>query len=84
MAMRKHAQKSRQAKVSLPIVVEKDEDGYTVECPIFPGCYTQGDTLDEALKNIEEVIAMVLEEKECQEILRNYRPLQISFHTITI
>jgi len=30
-----------------------------VECPLFRGCYTQGKTLDEALKNIKEVIELV-------------------------
>lgn len=43
----------------LPIIVEKDEDGfYVVECPVFEGCYTQGRTLDEALRNIKEVISL--------------------------
>ena len=42
----------------LPILIEKDEDGfYVVECPVFSGCYTQGETMEEALKNIREVIA---------------------------
>ncbi len=35
----------------MPIIVEKDEDGfYVVECPLLKGCYTQGKSLDEALK----------------------------------
>lgn len=47
-----------------PVIVEKDEDGfYVVQCPMFIGCYTQGKTLDEALKNIREVIELCLEEK---------------------
>ena len=54
-------------KGHLPVVVEKDEDGFfVVECPILKGCYTQGETLDEALKNINEVIGMYLEEKDYQ------------------
>ena len=65
--------------------VEKDEDGfYVVECPILEGCYSQGKTLDEALKNIREVIKLVLEEKENRELLKNYRPRELSFHTITL
>jgi len=49
-------------KSLLPIIIEKDEDGiYTVECPIFSGCYTQGKTMDDAMKNIKEVIAMCKE-----------------------
>lgn len=69
----------------LPIVVEKGEDGfYIVECPIFSGCFTQGRTLDEAIKNIREVIKLVLEEKENREILRSYNPREVSLHTIRL
>ncbi|MBI2051048.1 MAG: type II toxin-antitoxin system HicB family antitoxin [Parcubacteria group bacterium] len=57
----------------LPLVVEKDEAGlYVVECPVFEGCYSQGKTLDEALKNIREVIALVLEERKNRTLLRSY------------
>ena len=42
----------------LPLIVEKGENGfYVVECPFFEGCYAQGKTIDEALRNIREVIA---------------------------
>ena len=68
----------------LPVIVEKDEDSfYVVECPVFSGCYTQGKTLDEALKNIREVIELCLEEKENREMLKNFHPQEISFHTLT-
>jgi predicted RNase H-like HicB family nuclease len=68
-----------------PVIVEKDEDGfYVVECPLFKGCYTQGKSLDEALKNIREVIELVLEEKENQEIFKSYKPKELSLHTITL
>lgn len=69
----------------LPLFVEKDEDGfYVVECPLFDGCYSQGKTLDAALKNIREVISLLLEEEESREILRSYRPRELSLHTITL
>jgi predicted RNase H-like HicB family nuclease len=71
--------------LTLPLFIEKDEDGfYVVECPILEGCYTQGETIDEALKNIREVIEMILEEKEAQEALKSYRPSEMGFHTITL
>ena len=80
--------KSILAKVKnyqFPVIVEKDESGfYVVECPLFRGCYTQGKTLDKALKNIREVIELCLEEKENQEIIRTYKPKEISLHTITL
>jgi len=71
--------------LQLPLFVEKDEDGfYVVECPVLEGCYTQGKTIDEALKNIREVIELVVEEKENQEILRDYHPKELSLHTIIL
>ena len=69
---------------NLPILIEKDEDGfYVVECPIFSGCYSQGRTLDEAIKNIREVIGICLEEKENQQVLREFHPQELSFHTLS-
>jgi predicted RNase H-like HicB family nuclease len=75
----------RNSRAQLPLYVEKDEDGfYVVECPLFEGCYTQGKNIDQALKNIREVIELVLEDKANRNILNSYRPLEISLHTITI
>ncbi|HBV01363.1 MAG TPA: hypothetical protein DEF00_03150 [Candidatus Taylorbacteria bacterium] len=72
-------------KRKLPVLIEKDEDGfYVVECPVFSGCVTQGKTIDEALKNIREVIELCLEEKNNQQALRWYRPVEIGLHTVSI
>ena len=50
-------------KLHLPIIIEMDEDGYYIaSCPLFRGCYTYGETIDEAMSNIAEVIDMCLEE----------------------
>jgi predicted RNase H-like HicB family nuclease len=49
----------------LPILVEQDEDNYyIVSCPTFKGCHSYGKTVDEALKNIREVIEICLEEEK--------------------
>ncbi|MBN2391708.1 MAG: type II toxin-antitoxin system HicB family antitoxin [Anaerolineae bacterium] len=38
------------------VLLELDEtDGYVVSCPSLPGCYTQGDTVSEALDNIRVI-----------------------------
>jgi predicted RNase H-like HicB family nuclease len=29
-----------------------DEGGYWLEVPLLPGCYSQGETIDEALNNV--------------------------------
>lgn len=70
--------------IQLPLLIERDESGYyVVECPLFSGCYTQGRTLDAALSNIREVIALCLEEKNNQARLDDYHPKEIAFHTLT-
>jgi predicted RNase H-like HicB family nuclease len=49
-------------KYTFTVIVERDEDGfYVAEVPDLKGCYTQGETLEEALKNIREIIEMCLE-----------------------
>jgi predicted RNase H-like HicB family nuclease len=68
----------------LPILTEKDEDGfYVVECPVFSGCYTQGRTMDEAMENIREVIDLCLEEQDNKEALENLHPQALIFSTLT-
>ena len=71
-------------KVHLPVLMEKDEDGFfVVECPILRGCYTQGKTLDEALKNIHEVIELCLEEQK-EEIVEHLDAIQeFSYHVVS-
>lgn len=38
------------------VVLSKNEDGYTVHCPGLRGCWSQGDTEQEALENIRSAI----------------------------
>ena len=45
------------------VVLEPEDDGgYVVTCPIIPGCYSQGDSLREALDNIREANELCLED----------------------
>lgn len=44
------------------VTIDRDEDGvWIVECPSIPGCVSQGQTREEALKNIEDAIRLCLE-----------------------
>lgn len=45
------------------IIVEKDENGYFVFCPELQGCYSQGDTYEEAFENIRDAIKIHLEDR---------------------
>jgi len=71
--------------LSIPILIEKDEDGfYVAECPILEGCYSQGKTINEALLSIREVIELIAEEKENRETLKSYHSKELSLHTLTL
>ena len=48
--------------MKLKIILEKGEDGYIVaHCPSLKGCWSQGKTETEAIKNIKEAIQLYLE-----------------------
>jgi predicted RNase H-like HicB family nuclease len=49
----------------LKIILEPSEEGgYTAIVPSLPGCISEGDTQEEALKNIREAIELYLEPVE--------------------
>jgi predicted RNase H-like HicB family nuclease len=52
-----------------PIFIEQDEDGfYIVSCPSFKGCHSYGKTVEKAMTNIREVIAMCLEQDRAERL----------------
>jgi len=42
------------------VVLHESEEGFSVSCPGLPGCWSQGETEDEALENIQDAIAEYL------------------------
>ena len=42
------------------IVHEAEEGGYWAEVPAIPGCATQGETVEELMKNLQEAIEACL------------------------
>jgi predicted RNase H-like HicB family nuclease len=69
--------------LTLPIVVEADSDGYFVSCPALQGCYSQGDTYEEAVLNIKDAIRLHLEDRlaDGEEIPA---PVSVSLSTVEI
>jgi len=69
--------------VQFPIIIEKDEFGFFAYCPKLQGCYTQGDSYEEALKNIKEAIELHIEDREFEkeEILKTSF---VSFSTFSL
>lgn len=58
------------------LVPDEEMGGYSVEVPTLPGCFTQGDTLEEALANAREAIQCHIEglEKDGEPVPVETRP----------
>ncbi len=66
--------------MQLPVTLYRDEDDwYVVECPIIPGCMSQGETEAEALRNIQEAIQLCLDVRRAQGL-----PLTIESRQIEV
>ncbi len=45
------------------VVIEEDDDGFYAYCPELQGCYTQGETYEEALQNVRDAVRLHLEDR---------------------
>ena len=53
-----------------PAIFHPEETGYSVEIPDIEGCFTQGDTMDEAVRMAQDAIGLMLEDcKICRSLL---------------
>lgn len=50
-------------RLQLTAVVERDRAGYVATCPQLQGCYTQGRTYEEVVRNIRDAIRLHLEDR---------------------
>ena len=50
-------------RLTLPVILESDQDGYFVSCPALQGCYSQGETYEEAMANIKDAMRLHLEDR---------------------
>jgi predicted RNase H-like HicB family nuclease len=46
------------------ILTKSETGGFVVECPSLPGCFSEGETREEALSNIREAIELSLETRK--------------------
>lgn len=44
------------------VLLPQPEGGFVAQCPSLPGCYSQGETIDQATANIREAIELTLED----------------------
>ena len=63
------------------VVIHEDPDGgFWAEVPALPGCYSQGESVDELVENVREAIGGVLEvmREQGTNPERNIRVLDIA------
>ncbi len=55
--------KAGERRFQLTAIVEKDRFGYVATGPQLQGCYTQGRTYEEVVRNIRDAIRLHLEDR---------------------
>jgi predicted RNase H-like HicB family nuclease len=50
-------------KITLPVIIEQNEEGYFAYCPSLQGCYTQADSYEEIIVNIKDAISLHIEDR---------------------
>jgi predicted RNase H-like HicB family nuclease len=64
-----------------PIILQKEKKGgYSVTNLALEGCYSQGETVEEALENIKEATLLCLEDEKVSPIENE----DVSLHLITV
>lgn len=54
---------SSSTRYRFSVVVERDKDGFFAFCSELQGCYSQGATYEEALRNIREAIRLHVDDR---------------------
>ena len=52
------------AKYAYPAIFKAEKSGYSVSFPDISGCFTQGDTLEEAKDNAKDALCLMLYDME--------------------
>jgi predicted RNase H-like HicB family nuclease len=60
------------------VVLTHTDEGYSVNCPALPGCWSEGDTEAEALENIRDAIRDYLEVISEMNAGRDVREVQVA------
>jgi predicted RNase H-like HicB family nuclease len=47
--------------VNIPVTVSYEEDTYIARCPLLQGAFAEGETPEEAIKELVGVVKMILE-----------------------
>ena len=59
----------RKARIQsyLAVFAQEEDGGYSVSVPALPGCFSQGDTFEDAQKNIRAAIRLYVKDTRADE-----------------
>ena len=71
----------KKTKQNYPVLLEKTSDGfYFVQCTIIEDCYSEGKTVQAALKNIKDIIELRIQEG----IKPKFDSFELSLHSVAV
>jgi len=56
----------------------ESDEGWAVSCPELPGCHSQGETREEAIRNIKEAIRLWLDVEAEETGIKRVESLEIA------
>jgi predicted RNase H-like HicB family nuclease len=62
-------------QILVNLIFDEEYRGYVADVPSLPGCMSQGKTIESALKNIREAIALYLETRPRKRLPKFRRTL---------
>ena len=62
------------------VALQHSDEGYSVSCPGLPGCWSQGETEEEALANIRDAIDLYIEDMiaDGEEVPEDVAPIHVA------
>jgi predicted RNase H-like HicB family nuclease len=67
----RHTMKTKKIKKEIlkfnAVFLEEEDSGYSVSVPSLPGCFSQGDTFEDAAANIKEAMELYLEGEQGED-----------------
>lgn len=60
------------------VILMESEEGWAVSCPDLKGCHSQGQTREEALRNIQEAIQLWLEVEAEENGIRSIEMAEVT------
>lgn len=70
--------------LNFSVVIEEDKSGFFAFCPELQGCYTQGNSYEEAMENIKDAIKLHVKDRLTDKMEKMERPKSIILSMVEV